>query len=320
MHIDVFNGDADGICALIQLRLADPVASQLITGVKRDIDLLKRVSAAAGDVVTVLDISLQKNKPDLMRLLDQGAQVFYIDHHQAGEIPQHSGFTSLIDTDANTCTSLLVDDYLQHRFSAWAVTAAFGDNLRHSAIQRAQVLQLSHQQLQQLETLGICLNYNSYGRVITDLHVAPDQLYQRLSPYQSPLDFIADNSAIYQQLLAGYQDDLQRAEQVVANFVNNDVALYILPDAAWARRASGVWGNELANRNPGKAHAVVSENVDGGYQVSVRAPLNNKTGADELCGLFPGGGGRKAAAGINHLDKSQLAIFIAAFVEKYRQS
>jgi nanoRNase/pAp phosphatase (c-di-AMP/oligoRNAs hydrolase) len=318
MHIDVFNGDADGICALVQLRLAQPVAAQLVTGVKRDIDLLKRVIAAAGDVVTVLDISLQKNQPHLMRLLEQGAQVFYVDHHQAGEIPQHPGFTSLIDTDANTCTSLLVDDYLQHRFSAWAVTAAFGDNLQHSAMQCAQALQLTHQQLQQLETLGICLNYNSYGRVVTDLHVAPDQLYQWLSPYQSPLDFIADNSAIYQQLLTGYRDDLRRARQIAADFVNNDVALYILPDAAWARRVSGVWGNELANHNPDKAHAIMSENGDGGYQVSVRAPLNNKTGADELCELFPGGGGRKAAAGINHLDKSQLAIFVTAFMDKYQ--
>lgn len=319
MHIDVFNGDADGICALIQLRLAHPAASQLVTGVKRDIDLLKRVRVATGDVVTVLDISLQKNKLYLMRLLDQGAQVFYVDHHQTGEIPQHPGFTSLIDTDANTCTSLLVDDYLQHRFSAWAVTAAFGDNLEHSAIQRAQVLQLTNQQLQQLKTLGICINYNSYGRVVADLHIAPDQLFQWLSAYLSPLDFIADNSTIYQQLLTSYQNDLHQAEQVVTDFVNNDVALYILPDAAWARRVSGVWGNELANRNPNKAHAIVSENGNGGYQVSVRAPLNNKIGADELCELFPGGGGRKAAAGINHLDKSQLAVFITAFMRKYRQ-
>ena len=34
---DVFNGDADGICALIQLRLAEPRDTTLITGVKRDI-------------------------------------------------------------------------------------------------------------------------------------------------------------------------------------------------------------------------------------------------------------------------------------------
>ena len=318
MHFDVFNGDADGICALIQLRLAHPVKAHLVTGVKRDIDLLKQVNAVAGDVVTVLDISLQKNRPDLMRILDQGAKVFYVDHHQAGEIPQHPSFTSLIDTAANTCTSLLVDDYLKHRFSAWAVTAAFGDNLKDSALQRAQGLRLTQQQLQQLETLGICLNYNSYGRLVSDLHIAADQLYQCLSPYQSPLNFIVDNGDLFQKLLSGYQDDLRLAEQVSADFVNNDVALYLLPDTAWARRVSGVWGNALANRNPDKAHAIVSEDGNSGYQISVRAPLNNKMGADELCGLFPGGGGRMAAAGINHLDSSQLITFIKAFREKYR--
>jgi hypothetical protein len=318
MYIDVFNGDADGICALVQLRLANSVTAQLVTGVKRDIDLLKQVNAVAGDVVTVLDISLQKNRPDLMRILDQGAEVFYVDHHQSGQIPQHPSFTSLIDTSADTCTSLLVDDYLKHRFSAWAVTAAFGDNLKGTALQRAQDLRFTDQQLQQLETLGICLNYNSYGRVISDLQIAPDQLYQSLSSYQSPLDFIADNGDLFQKLLSCYQDDLRLAEQVVADFTNSDVALYLLPDIAWARRVSGVWGNVLANRNPDKAHAIVSEDGDNGYQISVRAPLNNKTGADELCGLFPGGGGRMAAAGINHLDRSQLVSFITAFREKYR--
>ena len=34
-YVDVFNGDADGLCALQQLRLADPVDAELITGCKR---------------------------------------------------------------------------------------------------------------------------------------------------------------------------------------------------------------------------------------------------------------------------------------------
>ncbi|MGJ8687531.1 MAG: DHH family phosphoesterase, partial [Spongiibacteraceae bacterium] len=53
-HIDVFNGDADGICALLQLRLAAPLDSELVTGVKRDISLLDRVAAGADDQLTVL--------------------------------------------------------------------------------------------------------------------------------------------------------------------------------------------------------------------------------------------------------------------------
>ena len=85
--IDVFNGDADGICALHQLRLAEPGDSELVTGPKRDISLLKRVRAGAGDRVTVLDIALSKNRDALDRLLEAGAQVRYFDHHQPGDIP-----------------------------------------------------------------------------------------------------------------------------------------------------------------------------------------------------------------------------------------
>ena len=58
--IDVFNGDADGLCALHQLRLADPADSELVTGPKRDISLLKRVQARAGDRITVLDLTLAR--------------------------------------------------------------------------------------------------------------------------------------------------------------------------------------------------------------------------------------------------------------------
>ena len=50
-YFDVFNGDADGLCALQQLRLAEPRAAELVTGAKRDIELLARVDAQAGDEV-----------------------------------------------------------------------------------------------------------------------------------------------------------------------------------------------------------------------------------------------------------------------------
>jgi len=59
---DVFNGDADGICALIQLRLAEPCESTLVTGVKRDIALAKKVPVESPAQVNILDISLDKNR------------------------------------------------------------------------------------------------------------------------------------------------------------------------------------------------------------------------------------------------------------------
>ncbi len=75
---DVFNGDADGICSLLQLRQVEPQDSQLVTGVKRDINLLSRVQAALGDSVTALDISFDKNRDDVLRLLDSGARIFTV--------------------------------------------------------------------------------------------------------------------------------------------------------------------------------------------------------------------------------------------------
>ncbi len=134
MHYDVFNGDADGIIALLQLRLSknlpQPNGSTLITGVKRDISLIKQVDVNNANSVTVLDISLEKNSEALAELLSQDAEVFYVDHHRTGNIPQSDKFTTLLDTDANTCTSLLVNSHLKGEFSAWAIAAAFGDNMQ----------------------------------------------------------------------------------------------------------------------------------------------------------------------------------------------
>ncbi|MES9858139.1 MAG: acetyltransferase [Sedimenticola sp.] len=315
--IDVFNGDADGICALLQLRLAEPKASTLVSGIKRDIKLLERVSVQPGDEVTVLDLSLAKNSVELERVLQQGASVFYVDHHMPGEIPVHPALKTIIDTDPNVCTSLLVDQFLDGAYRGWAVTAAFGDNMLASAEQAAAPLAINSDQLAELKTLGICINYNGYGSCIEDLHFPPDTLFKELLPYRSPLDYIADKQSSYSELHAGYLDDMAKAEAVAPECRSAAAAVYILPDQKWSRRISGVFGNYLANQHPGSAHAVLSHNMQGGYLVSVRAPLNNKTGADELCSEFPSGGGRKGAAGINHLPKSELVRFIDRLNKRY---
>jgi hypothetical protein len=212
---------------------------------------------------------------------------------------------------------LLIDQYLGHRFTAWAVTAAFGDNLDASAINAAQRLQLSEDQLQQLRQLGININYNAYGETLEDLYFQPNQLFQLLYGYESPFDFIEERADLCEQLMAAYSNDMALAEQTQAVFQTDKVAVFILPDAKWARRVSGVWSNELANLSPDRAHAVLTHRQQAGYVVSVRAPLNNKAGADEVCAQFPGGGGRKAAAGINDLPIKQLPIFIAAIQLQY---
>ena len=51
--------------------------------------------------------------------------------------------------------------------------------------------------------------------------------------------------------------------------------------------------------------------------ISVRAPLNNRVGADEICRQFPSGGGRKAAAGVNSLPEAEIERFIETFSGYY---
>ena len=316
-YIDVFNGDADGICALTQLRNAKPVESTLVTGVKRDIQLLDKISAQAGDQVTVLDISLDKNREGLTRALDAGAEVFYSDHHFAGEIPEHEKFTAVINTSADVCTSILVNTYLEGKFLEWAVVGAFGDNLKKSAQALARPLGLADQQLTQLENLGVYINYNGYGSNLEDLHFAPDDLYRRVSQHASPFGFITDSLDDFEKLASGYESDMASAQNLRPEFSNNSVAAFILPDEPWARRVSGVYSNDLANQNPARAHAVLTIKANGNYLISVRAPLENKTGADELCRSFPTGGGRAAAAGVNDLPADQLQVFIDQFNQFY---
>jgi hypothetical protein len=315
--IDVFNGDADGICALTQFRNANPGESQLITGVKRDIELVAKAGIAAGDEVTVLDVSLDKNRDAVVAALDLGAQVFYVDHHFAGEIPTEPGLNALIDTSPDVCTSILMNTHLEARFVEWAVVGAFGDNLKVSAATLAKPLTLSAKEIESLENLGIYLNYNGYGASLDDLHFRPADLFGLVSVYANPLDFIRDGVEHFEKLETGYRDDMANAKKTQAIRASDSAAVFMFPDESWARRVSGVYSNDLANGSPGRAHAVVTERADGTYLISVRAPLENKVGASDLCRRFPTGGGREAAAGINNLPADQLDDFMDQFSEFY---
>jgi hypothetical protein len=288
--------------------------------VKREIDLLRRVTAGEGDRITVLDISLDKNRDALLSLLEAGTNITYFDHHFAGDIPDHAGLDAHIDTSPDVCTSLLVNQHLDGAFLAWAVTAAFGDNLHAAARVAAAPLALDAAQLEQLCTLGECLNYNGYGVSEEDLFFHPAALYRRMQPYADPFTFITEDDA-FATLEAGMNEDLAQARSVKAESGSGSdggrAALFLLPNTAWARRVSGVFGNELARGHPDRAHAVAMQLNDGTYRISVRAPLSRKEGADVLCRAFPTGGGRAAAAGINALPESMLGEFSAALSAAY---
>ena len=317
IYWDVFNGDADGICSLLQMRLAEPRNSKLVTGVKRDIELLDRVEAKDDDKITVLDVSLDKNRDHLQRILDVGADVFYVDHHFAGDIPNASSLKTLINEAPDVCTSLLINQYLKGAYQQWAIVGTFGDNLKKSAHGLAKSQNLSVLDLAKLERLGTLINYNGYGATIDDLHYHPADLFNLMLPYQNPFDFISNCTNEYEKLENGYENDFKSAENADTLFLDNSVAVYVLPDIAWARRVSGVFGNHLANLNPDRGHAILTNKTDGNFLVSVRAPLNKKKGAADLCRKFPSGGGREAAAGINDLPESLIDGFITEFREQY---
>ena len=311
-HIDVFNGDADGLCALRQLRLAEPAESQLVTGVKRDIALLERVAAGAGDLVTVLDLSLERNRAALLEILARGARVRYFDHHYAGTVPSHAGLKAVIDTSGGTCTSLLVDRHLEGRFRVWAVVAAFGDNLAETARRLGDSLGFGPTQLEELRLLGERLNYNAYGENESDLLIAPAALYRLLAKYEDPFRFIAAEE-VYAHLGAARRADLDAALAVAPKRLDGRAAAYVLPNAPSSRRAIGDFANRLSSLQPHRAHAVLAPRTRGGYVVSLRAPA----GADAFCRQFPSGGGRQEAAGIDALPEERLGRFLERFAAAF---
>ena len=313
MDYDLFNGDADGICSLIQLRLTEPRDAVLVTGIKRDIKLLNQIDPKAGDRITVLDISMDKNQAGLAHALEAGASVFYADHHRSGDILDHPRFIAHINTAATTCTALIVNQLLGGKYQDWAIVAAFGDNITQVAEALVDQAGYDSEQKLKLRKLGVAMNYNGYGVSVDDLFYHPAELYRFASGYQSPLDFITERSDVYETLNEGYEADLDKGLGITPFKASETAAMIQLPNEKWARRISGVLGNELANQYPDSAHAILTEREERvagkpTYQVSIRAAKSKLIGADTIAMKF-GGGGRTGAAGINRLLAEELDAF-----------
>jgi hypothetical protein len=168
--------------------------------------------------------------------------------------------------------------------------------------------------------LGTLINYNSYGASLDDLHIPPAKLFQQLLNYPDPFMLREDPKSPYYQLQKGYAYDNSKITGITPIVENMVCRVFELPCEAWARRISGVFSNELTNQSPKLAHAVLTLNENQkNYTVSVRAPLKNRMGADEVCCQFATGGGRKAAAGINELPLDEKMHFIDVLTHYYYQ-
>jgi hypothetical protein len=316
MHIDVFNGDADGLCALHQWRLAYPADSLLVTGVKRDIRLLSRVHAGPGDSVTVFDIALRDNRDDAERIVEEGATLIYFDHHEAAGLTPSPRLTLHLDAAPETCTSLLVDRELGGAHRPWAIVAAFGDNLDAMGGRLAAERGLSPGARDALAELGRLLNYNAYGDTPADLHFHPADLYRAIRPFQDPLRCHAEAPQVVTLRQAFARDwDLAAAVRPVRES-GHGIAVR-LPPEPWARRIHGTLANRLAASSPPRAVAVLVENADGTVRVSVRAPSNRPQGADRLCRGYSTGGGRALAAGISRLPAGDVDKFLGQFEQTF---
>jgi len=260
---DVFNGDADGICALHQLRLDAPRPdARLISGVKRDITLLEQLTEVKGATITVLDISLDRNRDSLEKILANDNTVFYADHHYAGTIPDSGRLTAHINPEPLTCTSLIINDLLQEEYALWAVVGAFGDNLDEPARQLAARINVDTDATEALKETGILLNYNGYGASLSDLFFSPAELYREVKQFTNPLVFAAESTTL-QTLRSGYREDMEKALSFKPVHEDTGGRIFELPAASWARRVAGVYSNTLARQQPSMAHALMIANSDG---------------------------------------------------------
>lgn len=316
--IFVFNGDADGIFSLKQLSLFenfDPRENECITNVKRKTDLLKLISMENGPKkVTALDIEIEKNERALTALLTAGWHVRWFDHHlSAGDRkPQSHNLLELhLNVDTNVNTSLIVDHYCHHVAVDWAVAGLFGDNMNSVAEKKATDAGLNHDETTKLKKMGHFINYNSYGEDLKDLVYHPLEIVAQMADYRYALDFFNKEKVI--RILADVrEEDFTRS----LRFYQKGSRILFLPNEKWAFRIAGEIANYLQHFEPDLGHAVLTGNVEKGYRVSVRTSLQNginERNAAYLCQKFKTGGGRIAAAGINHLPGNDVEEFLSLF-------
>ncbi|GLQ21229.1 DHH family phosphoesterase [Algimonas porphyrae] len=314
---DLFNGDADGIFSLVQLRQVEPrLEALLVTGVKRDIRLFPRIAdrVQVGDRITALDISMAKNMDGLHKALTAGADIFYADHHQTGDIPDDPALFALTDMSRETCTANLIDRHLDGAKAAWAVCGAYGDNFQSlaQAIAERHGMNLP---LGRLRELGELVNYNAYGLSLSDLHFDPAELYRILLTYPGPVAFLDDDHPAFATLQSGYASDWDVAQKARELDISEAGHVLSLPAGPASNRISGLFGNALVAEDPGQAFAILTEIADDppAYRVSIRAPRRRDSGSAATLANQFGGGGRAAAAGIDSLPDADLPAFIDQF-------
>jgi hypothetical protein len=244
---DVFNGDADGICALLQLRLQDDERARrrLVTGVKRDIRLLEKIQVRPRD-------------------RDHGARYlarFEPRRPRAGAGGRRAEVTLVRsplrrrDPGARGCWPSSILRPGCARACWWTATLAArstpGPSSAPSATTSKRRPAASREadfdagQAKRCCALGEALNHNAYGESVADLRYPPAELYRHaeaVSPARSPSSPRRRPSRNCARAIARTCALPRTLRPVLAE---EGGLVFVLPDTAWARRVSGVFANRL---------------------------------------------------------------------------
>ncbi len=323
----IFNGDADGIISqhILTLELGSPALR--ITGLKRDIELLKKLPGNWEGDIQVCDISLKPNLNAVKKILNQGqSKVSWYDHHEPGEDFDHENLEKHIHESSGLCSAAIVHNVFGQKYPLWASMAAFGDNIPDLALALVQKVnsgkhsEITAAELALLRRGGVLLNYNAYGESLNDLRFDPLALAKYISDFSSALDFAQDQS-IFGPLENQLSEDQAYFAGLKPIRQSPWAQAFSIPSEPWARRYAATWANERVLAKPWQALATLTSLTDGSYSVSIRArrekEKSNPSAAD-LASEFPTGGGRKLAAGINRLAKEDLEKFLLRFEEFFK--
>lgn len=309
--VDVCNGDADGLCSILQWRRHEPKASTIVTLLRHEASLWGRVHTRPGDEFLLCDIPLEPNRATLLQLLNGGARVHYLNHHDTEDIPWHPQLQATVDSSHEACTSLIVDRLLGGKYRDWAVVGAYGDQLTRVANRLASGLGFMKDVRTRLRELGELISYNACVPHEKDAYLAPARLYERLSRYPGPLDFLQSESLVA-ELNAVRLEDLNKASALTPYWQDACACVYVLPDAPWAHRVASSLYYRIAAAEPQRAHAFLRPLKDGYFEAKVHAARN--AGADLPKPEHTERASRRPRAWvIEHLPNGEIDHFIRAF-------
>ena len=210
--------------------------------------------------------------------------------------------TAKAEAAADDCNSLQIDQLLGGSHRPWALVGAYGNHHKQAADRLGRESQFTPQDCAQLQTLGELISYNASPLQPGYAYLAPGALYARLRQHEDPLKLMRCDPLV-QELDALRQRDLQQAMALSPYWQDAQASVYLLPDAPWSHRASGLLNNQLAALEPERANAVLRPMAAGTFQAQVQAGMRRVAHSGEPR--------RKWI--IDHLPATEVDCFITAF-------